>query len=165
MEEETPEKIAYSGILTMVTILLIVIVALGAVNLIVLSEVQEKANRIDDLETDITRLSNNMRANNELLAEFLAYLNWKDNEGISEPSRKDQLDPEIIGTNISFTYYDNYQEKLKTSPTFTPENWTWLPEWTMNQHPDTLTQNQKNEIMLLTMNLAYYKETGTWLGE
>lgn len=148
MTEETPEKIAYGGILTLITIVLILIVALNVIGVVTLYDV---ANQDDCPDCNLICPD---------IPDCERYIIDE-----TEFPWKDQLDPEINGTNIGFTYYDNYEEKLKLSPTFTPENWTDLPDWTMDQHAETFTQNQKSEIMLLMMNLAYYKETGTWLGE
>lgn len=79
----------------------------------------------------------------------------------------DEIDLDFNKTTgtLSFVYYDNHFEKLKGSPTFTPENWTDLGDWILDQHHDTFTQMQVNILSYIIANMAYYKETGTWLGE
>jgi hypothetical protein len=124
-----------------------------------------KADIDQDNEQAILRDEATVEQLNQI-AELLHEIGDKD-EGISESPLKHQLDLDFNKTTgrLSFVYYDNHLEKLKGSPDFTPENWTYMGQWILDQHSDTFTQTQKNGLLYMLANLAYYNETGTWLGE
>lgn len=68
-------------------------------------------------------------------------------------------------TSLQIEYYDNFISEFQTSPVFTVENWTELIVWMQSKGDGRIYQNQRLMIMIIGINMAYYKETGTWLGE
>lgn len=68
-------------------------------------------------------------------------------------------------TTFMFHFYNNHFDQGDFSPIFSVDNWTEIFDWTRAKHPDTFTQYQKNFMLLVSVNMAYYKETGTWLGD
>lgn len=82
---------------------------------------------------------------------------------------EDHIQLNIMDSNTTFRiyYYDNIDLAFKLSPPFTIQNWTEFPEWVMLQEQahDIFTNYQRNAILLFVCDVAYYKETGTWLGE
>lgn len=67
--------------------------------------------------------------------------------------------------SLQVEYYDNLLGYNLTSPTFTIQNWTEFMNWTGSLGDARIYPNQRLMIMLIGINMAYYKETGTWLGE
>lgn len=82
----------------------------------------------------------------------------------------DQMDFEWVSDNLTFQllFYDNYLETDRWSPIFEVENWSYMVQWVISEaqeHSEIFTQNQKDYLLLISINMAYYKETGTWLGD
>lgn len=83
----------------------------------------------------------------------------------------DYISVEFDNNNTTFQikYFDNYEGEFNISLPFTVELWTDFVNWTMSlphEHPYyTLTQYQIDFIINVMINMAYYKETGIWLGE
>lgn len=67
--------------------------------------------------------------------------------------------------SLQIEYYDNLLGYNLTSPTFTIQNWTEFMDWFGSIGDARIYPNQRLMIMLIGINMAYYKETGTWLGE
>lgn len=68
-------------------------------------------------------------------------------------------------TSLQIEYYDNFISEFQTSPMFTIENWTELVEWAQSKGDARLYPLQRQMIFFIAIHMAYYKETGTWLGE
>lgn len=158
---EKKEKIEI-GIMGVYAIFIAVLLGLLAWNSVALKEIQENTN---DLEDEMRMYEIGARVNQDLLMD-LYELHLKERDYIYDNYPNDEAEADFIdNTSIRLEYYDNRLDHYNVSPIFTIENWTELPKWSMEQHPDTFTQHQKNFILLITSNMAYYKETGTWLGE
>lgn len=83
---------------------------------------------------------------------------------------EDHLDIEFYVENVSVIigYYNNSADWYALTPTFGIENWSHIIDWmvaTYEYDRNTLTQMQMLQLTIIAMDLAYYKETGTWLGE
>ncbi|MHA1962638.1 MAG: hypothetical protein ACW99U_20800 [Candidatus Thorarchaeota archaeon] len=83
---------------------------------------------------------------------------------------EDYVDIEYYEPNVSVIigYYNNSIDAYDLTPTIPLENWTLLINWTLgtiNYDIRTLTNFQIMQIVAIANMMAYYKETGTWLGE
>jgi hypothetical protein len=82
----------------------------------------------------------------------------------------DMMDFEWVSENLTFQllFYDNHLKMDRWSPIFEADNWSYMVMWAMSEvseHNDIFTQTQKDYLLLIAINLAYYKETGIWLGD
>lgn len=78
---------------------------------------------------------------------------------------QDFIDVHYSDTHFFIVYYDNYDDEYDQTPSFTIENWTEALDWTKEKGEDVFSLKQRQTILLIVTNMAYYKETGTWLGE
>lgn len=79
-----------------------------------------------------------------------------------------EIENYVQNVSIQVGYYNNSVDSYGLMPTFAIENWTHLIDWmvaTYEYDRNTLTQMQMLQLTIIAMDLAYYKETGTWLGE
>jgi hypothetical protein len=71
--------------------------------------------------------------------------------------------------SFRFKYYDNDLKVFLNSPIFEVQNWTEMIDWVVAEQTkwpgDVFSHYQLNRLIMMAMDLAYYKETGTWLGE
>jgi len=107
------------------------------------SDMNEIRNLLRNLETTITIID----AGDPKYPEDYVYLDFKSPE------------------SYNIQYYDNLRDEFIHSPTFKVDNWTDLMNWTVNEGEFVFTLHQRQTILLIGVNMAYYKETGTWLGE
>jgi hypothetical protein len=146
----------------------IAIAGMLILNTIILINVNDLKNEMDDIEdwqSTVDEQINILSKTTDMIYQML-YEEDEECEGIyMDENDKIELDFNKTTGTLSFVYYDNHFEQLKGSPTFTPENWTDLGDWILDQHHDTFTQMQVNVLSYIIANMAYYKETGTWLGE